>query len=47
MVVGVVVSPGDVSADHAALLLVAGVVGTVEGEVAQGCERGFDAVEPR
>lgn len=40
------VSPDDVAADHAALFLVVGVVGAVEGEVAQGGELGFDAVEP-
>ncbi len=40
------VSPDDVAADHAALFLVAGVVGTVESEVAQGGELGLDAVEP-
>jgi hypothetical protein len=34
-VVGVVVAPDDVPADHAALLLVAGVVGPVKGEVPQ------------
>src|SRR5437016_6172676 len=34
-VVGVVVAPDDVAADHAALLLVGGVVGAVEREVAQ------------
>ncbi|GAA2270905.1 hypothetical protein GCM10010430_65930 [Kitasatospora cystarginea] len=40
------VSPDDVAADHAALLLVVGVVGAVEGEVAQCGELGLDAVEP-
>lgn len=40
------VSPDDVAADHAPLLLVAGVVGAVESEVAQGGELGLDAVEP-
>ena len=34
-VVGVVVAPDDVAADHAGLLLVGGVVGAIEGEV--GC----------
>jgi hypothetical protein len=43
-VVGVVVAPDDVAADHAALFLVSLVVGAVEREVAQCCERGFDAV---
>ena len=46
-VVGVVVAPDDVPADHAGLLLVAGVVGAVEREVAQGRELGLDAVQPR
>src|SRR3569833_3443263 len=46
LVVGVAVSPADVAADHAALFLVGGVVGAVEGEVAQGGELGFEAVEP-
>lgn len=40
------VSSDDVVADHAALGLVAGVVSTVEGEVAQGGELGLDAVQP-
>jgi hypothetical protein len=43
-VVGVVVAPDNVPADHAALLLVTGVVGAVEGEVAQRGELGLDAV---
>lgn len=43
---GVVVSPDDELADHAALILGAGVVGAVEREVAQGGELGFDPVEP-
>jgi hypothetical protein len=34
-VVGVVVGPDDVAADHAGLLVVAGVVGAVEAEVAK------------
>jgi hypothetical protein len=34
-VVGVVVVPGDVAADHAALFAVGGVAGSVEGELAQ------------
>src|SRR6185312_8132778 len=37
-VVGVVVAPDDVPADHAGLLFVAGVVGAVQREVAQRCE---------
>jgi hypothetical protein len=37
----VVVAPDDVPADHAGLFLVAGVVGAVEREVAQGRELGF------
>src|SRR5437763_834972 len=41
-VVGVVVAPDDVPADHAGLLLVGGVVGPVEREVAQGRELGLD-----
>jgi hypothetical protein len=45
-VVGVVVAPDDVTADHAALLLVSGVVGAVEGDVAQGRELRLDAVQP-
>ena len=40
------VPPGDVAADHAGLLAVAGVVGAVEGEVAQRGELGLDPVEP-
>ena len=43
-VVGVVVAPDDVPADHAGLLLVAGVVGAVEGEVPQRRELRLDAV---
>ena len=39
-VVGVVVAPDDVVADHAALFFVAEVVGAVEGEVPQDGERG-------
>src|SRR6266487_271785 len=45
-VVGVVVAPDDVAADHAGLLLVAGVVGAVEREVPQRGELGLDAVQP-
>jgi hypothetical protein len=41
-VVGVVVAPDDVAADHFALFFVAAVVGAVEGEVPQGGELGFD-----
>jgi hypothetical protein len=44
LVVGVVVAPDDVPADHAGLLFVAGVVGAVECEVPQGVELGFYAV---
>jgi hypothetical protein len=43
-VVGVVVAPDDVPADHAGLFFVAGVVGTVECEVPQCGELGLDAV---
>src|SRR5262249_46244288 len=43
-VVGVVVAPDDVPAGHAGLFLVAGVVGAVEREVAQGGELGLDPV---
>jgi len=43
-VVGVVVAPDDVPADHAGLLFVAGVVGAVEREVPQGRELGLYAV---
>ncbi len=43
-VVGVVVAPDDVPADHAGLFLVARVVGGVEREVTQGRELGFDPV---
>jgi hypothetical protein len=42
----VAVTPDDAAADHAALLLVAGMVGAVEGEVTQGGELGFYPVEP-
>ena len=45
-VVGVAVAPGDVAADHPALLFVAVVVGAIEGEVAQRRELGLDPVEP-
>ena len=44
LVVGVVVAPDDVPADHAGLLLMAGVVGAVEREVAQRRELCLDAV---
>jgi hypothetical protein len=40
----VVVAPDDVAADHAGLLLVGGVIGAVEREVAQRGELGLDAV---
>ena len=43
-VVGVVVAPDDVPADHAGLFLVAGVVGAVQREVPQRGELGFDSV---
>jgi hypothetical protein len=43
-VVGVVVPPDDVPADHAGLFLVAGVVGAVEREVPQRRELRLDAV---
>jgi hypothetical protein len=43
-VVGVVVPPDDVPADHAGLVFVGGMVGAVEREVAQCRELGFDAV---
>jgi hypothetical protein len=43
-VVGVVVAPDDVPADHAGLFLVAGVVGAVEREIPQRRELGFYAV---
>lgn len=46
LVSSVLVPPDDVAADHAALGLVTGVVGAVEGEVAQGSELGLDPVEP-
>ena len=39
-VVGVVVTPDDVPADHAGLLLVAGVVSVIQREVPQGGELG-------
>jgi hypothetical protein len=41
----VLISPGDVAADHAGLLGVAGVVGAVQGEVAQRGDVPLDAVE--
>jgi hypothetical protein len=46
-VVCVAVPPDDVAADHAGLLAMGGVVGAVEGEVAQRLELGFDPVQPR
>jgi hypothetical protein len=39
---GVLVPSDDVAADHAALFLVAGVVGAVQREVPQGGELGLD-----
>jgi NAD kinase len=44
--VGVLVSPGDVAADHAGLLVVAGVVGAVQGEGAQRLKLRVDPVQP-
>ncbi len=44
LVVGMVIAPDDVPADHAGLLAVAGVVGTVEGEVPQRRELRLYAV---
>jgi hypothetical protein len=44
LVVGVVVAPEDVPADHAGLLLMAGVVSAVQREVPQGRELGLYAV---
>lgn len=38
----VLVPPDDVAADHAAVFLVAGVVGAVQSEVPQGGELGLD-----
>jgi hypothetical protein len=38
----VVVAPDEVPADHAGLFAVGGLVGAIEGEVAQGGELGFD-----
>jgi hypothetical protein len=43
-VVGVVVAPADVPADHAGLLLMAGMVGAVEREVPQRRELRLYAV---
>src|SRR6056297_2347090 len=43
---GVGVAPADVAADHSGLFSVAGVIGAVESEVAQGLELGFDPVQP-
>jgi hypothetical protein len=43
-VVGVVVTPDDVPADHAGLLLVAGVIGAIEREIPQGRGLRFDPV---
>jgi len=44
--VGIAVPPGDISADHAGLLGVAGVVGASHGEVPQRGELRLDAVQP-
>src|SRR5215469_10993587 len=46
LVVGVVVTPDDVAADHAGLFLVGGVVGAVEREVPQRGELCLDPVPP-
>jgi hypothetical protein len=46
LVAGVAVTPGEIAADHAGLLAVGGVVGAVEGEVAQRGELGLDPVQP-
>jgi len=46
-VAGVAVAPGDVAADHPALLVVRVVVGAVEGEVAKRAELRLDAVGAR
>jgi hypothetical protein len=46
LVAGVAVTPGEAAADHAGLLAVGGVVGAVEGEVAQRGELGLDPVQP-
>jgi hypothetical protein len=43
-IIGVVVAPDEVPADHAALLAVAGVVGPVQREGAQRRELGLYAV---
>ena len=45
-VVCVAVAPDDVAADHRCLFTMRGVVGAVEGEVAQRLELGFDPVQP-
>src|SRR6202030_4356500 len=44
---GVSVPPGDAAADHAVLFAVGGVIGAVEGELAQRGELAFEAVHPR
>jgi hypothetical protein len=44
--VGVLVSPGDVAADHAGLLVVAGVVGAVQGEQVGGAPEEVTAFAP-
>ena len=43
---GVMIAPGDVTADHPRLLPVTAVIGVVEGEVAQTGELGLDTVQP-
>ena len=45
-VTGIAVPPGDVAADHAGLLGMAGVIGAVQGKVAQRGELGLDPVQP-
>src|SRR6185369_2733390 len=45
LILGVLVPPDDVAADHGCLGAVVAVVGAVEREVAQGGELGLDAVE--
>lgn len=42
-----IVTPRNVAADHAALLAVAGMIGAVQGKIAQAGELRFDVVEPR
>ncbi len=45
-IVGVIVVPDDVAADHVGLLAVAGVAGAVEGEIAQSRELRLNPVQP-